>query len=145
PGTVRSALLTGVLGIPSDPRLVEVVGWVAYLVPMALFVYWPASRRLTGRRAALGQATVATVLVAAAIVAALVVPGAPLPGSGPAPLTGTDQGQSVGSAALVATPAGLALQVSVSGSPTSRIALTDAAQRPDHHLGVDAAVWAVAD
>jgi high-affinity iron transporter len=28
-GTVRSALITGVLGVPADPRLVEVLGWFA--------------------------------------------------------------------------------------------------------------------
>nr|WP_319515140.1 iron uptake transporter permease EfeU [uncultured Cohaesibacter sp.] len=45
PGTMRSALITGMLGIPSDPRLIEVLGWFFYLVPVALTVYWPQSRR----------------------------------------------------------------------------------------------------
>src|ERR1700760_4269527 len=45
PGSVQSALITGVLGIPADPRRIEVIGWFAYLIPVALFVYWPAARR----------------------------------------------------------------------------------------------------
>lgn len=45
PGTVRSALLTGVLGIPADPRLVEGIGWLAYMIPVSLLIFWPASRR----------------------------------------------------------------------------------------------------
>ncbi|WP_330629274.1 iron uptake transporter permease EfeU (plasmid) [Thioclava litoralis] len=52
PGTVRAALMTGVLGIPADPRLIEVLGWLAYLGPVALMVYWPKSRPLAPRTAA---------------------------------------------------------------------------------------------
>ncbi|SNY92360.1 high-affinity iron transporter [Cohaesibacter sp. ES.047] len=44
-GTMRSALITGMLGIPSDPRLIEGLGWCLYLVPVALFIYWPQSHR----------------------------------------------------------------------------------------------------
>lgn len=44
-GSVQGALVTGVLGIPADPRLIEVVAWLAYVVPVALLVYWPAARR----------------------------------------------------------------------------------------------------
>lgn len=52
PGTVLAVLVTGVLGIPADPRLIEVIAWLAYLVPVALLVYWPRSRDgKTGRNA----------------------------------------------------------------------------------------------
>ena len=44
-GTMRSALITGMLGIPSDPRLIEGLGWCLYLVPVALYIYWPQSHR----------------------------------------------------------------------------------------------------
>jgi high-affinity iron transporter len=47
PGTIQSALITGVLGIPADPRLLELIGWLAYLLPVALYVYWPQTRRLS--------------------------------------------------------------------------------------------------
>ncbi|GAA4179586.1 iron uptake transporter permease EfeU [Gryllotalpicola koreensis] len=71
PGTVQSALLTGVLGIPADPRLIEVVGWLAYLVPVALFVYWPRARRAQGMQIARVQFGVAgaVALVALGLVA----------------------------------------------------------------------------
>src|SRR5699024_10771857 len=71
PGTVQSALVTGVLGIPADPRLIEVIGWLAYLVPVALFVYWPQSRRPQPRAAARLNIAIAAVLTAVALVLAL--------------------------------------------------------------------------
>ena len=61
PGTVTSALLTGVLGIPADPRTIEVLGWLLYLVPVLLYLYWPASMRpqpATARRMQWGVALV---------------------------------------------------------------------------------------
>ncbi len=42
PGTVLSSLLTGVLGIPAEPAVIEVIGYFLYLVPMLLVVLWPA-------------------------------------------------------------------------------------------------------
>ena len=44
PGTPLSSLLTGVLGIQPYPAWIEVIGWIGYLVPMALVVAWPARR-----------------------------------------------------------------------------------------------------
>jgi high-affinity iron transporter len=45
PGTPVSSLLTGVLGIQPFPAWIEVAAWLAYLVPMALIVAWPARRQ----------------------------------------------------------------------------------------------------
>ena len=45
PGTPVSSLLTGVLGIQPFPVWIEVAAWLAYLVPMALIVAWPARRQ----------------------------------------------------------------------------------------------------
>jgi high-affinity iron transporter len=45
PGTPLSSLLTGVLGIQPDPVWIEVIAWLAYLVPMIVIVAWPARRR----------------------------------------------------------------------------------------------------
>jgi high-affinity iron transporter len=47
PGTPLSSLLTGVLGIQPDPAWIEVIAWLAYLVPMALIVAWPPGRART--------------------------------------------------------------------------------------------------
>ena len=56
PGTPLSALLTGVLGIQPAPAWIEVIAWLACLVPMAVIVAWPARRaRQTDRSAVLVQ------------------------------------------------------------------------------------------
>ena len=44
PGTPVSSLLTGVLGIPPFPAWIEVIAWLAYLIPMAVIVAWPAGQ-----------------------------------------------------------------------------------------------------
>lgn len=74
PGTVQSALITGVLGIPADPRLIEVLGWFAYLIPVALFLYWPQSRRPGPRTAAGLKIAVAATVTAAALGLAIAFP-----------------------------------------------------------------------
>ena len=50
PGTVQSALVTGVLGIQPRPVWAEVIAWLAYLVPATLYVLWPRGKRLSTRR-----------------------------------------------------------------------------------------------
>ena len=47
PGSVQSALLTGVLGIQPKPTVVEVVGWLVYFVPVSLVVLASARRKPT--------------------------------------------------------------------------------------------------
>ncbi len=37
-GTIREALITGMLGISADPRLIEVLGYFAYGVPVTLYL-----------------------------------------------------------------------------------------------------------
>ncbi|HVU73013.1 MAG TPA: iron uptake transporter permease EfeU [Mycobacteriales bacterium] len=44
PGTPVSSLFTGVLGIQPRPVVIEVVVYLAYLVPLALYVAWPQRR-----------------------------------------------------------------------------------------------------
>jgi high-affinity iron transporter len=59
PGSIQAALVSGVLGIPRDPRVVEVLAWACYLVPMLMIAFWPARYRPTpalARRLALGGA-----------------------------------------------------------------------------------------
>jgi high-affinity iron transporter len=45
PGSVRAALLTGMLGLRPEPTVGEVLGWLLYLVPVGLYVLWPDRRR----------------------------------------------------------------------------------------------------
>ena len=45
PGSITSALLTGVLGLQPQPTAIETLGWLLYLVPMLLLVLWPVPQR----------------------------------------------------------------------------------------------------
>ena len=140
PGTVRSALITGVLGIPADPRLIEVIGWFAYLVPVALYVYWPARLRPRGMAVARLQFGIAAGLAAAAILLAAIFPGPSLPTHNSLALvsattTGTTQ-ERVGSAQLDANT----LHVSLDGGDTIAIPL-GGTPGTEIRAGETATVW----
>lgn len=45
PGTVRQSLITGMLGLQATPTVAEVVVYLAYAIPMSLYVLWPQRRR----------------------------------------------------------------------------------------------------
>jgi high-affinity iron transporter len=45
PGTVRASLLTGMLGFQPVPSVAEVTLWLAYAVPMSIYVLWPQRSR----------------------------------------------------------------------------------------------------
>jgi high-affinity iron transporter len=56
PGTISGALLTGMLGLQPSPTVIEVTLYVAYALPMALYVLWPDRlRRRPSRRRAPGR------------------------------------------------------------------------------------------
>jgi high-affinity iron transporter len=57
PGTPVSSLLTGVLGIQPFPVWIEVIAWLAYLVPMLLLVAWPSGRAKKPRPVTAAPAT----------------------------------------------------------------------------------------
>lgn len=84
-GSVRGALVTGVLGIPADPRVIEVLGWLCYLVPVLAISLWPQNRVPAPRTVPRIRIGIAAALVVTAVVLAVAVPsGAPdLPGSAP--------------------------------------------------------------
>lgn len=50
PGTVSGSLLTGMLGLQPSPTVIEVTVYLAYAIPMALFVLWPQGMRPWRRR-----------------------------------------------------------------------------------------------
>jgi len=50
PGTISGSLLTGMLGLQPSPTAIEVTVYLAYAVPMALFVLWPQGVRPWRRR-----------------------------------------------------------------------------------------------
>jgi high-affinity iron transporter len=45
PGTVQASLLTGILGFQPAPTFAELGIWLAYAIPMAVYVLWPAGPR----------------------------------------------------------------------------------------------------
>jgi high-affinity iron transporter len=50
PGSIPSALFTGVLGIQPKPTVAEAAGWFIYLVPVAAFVVLSSRRKRPGAR-----------------------------------------------------------------------------------------------
>ncbi len=60
PGTVSESLLTGMLGLRPVPTQVEAFVYLAYAIPMALFVLWPRGRRVPSRGADRGTTTAQT-------------------------------------------------------------------------------------
>lgn len=47
PGSVQSSLLTGMLGWQPQPVIIELAGWLLYLIPVGLYVLWPPGRSLS--------------------------------------------------------------------------------------------------
>lgn len=77
-GSVRSALVSGVLGIPRDPRWVELVAWLAYLVPVSMYAFWPNRLRPAARAASrMRIAGIAAALLGAFVLALAVRTPAP--------------------------------------------------------------------
>jgi high-affinity iron transporter len=60
PGSVRAALLTGMLGLQPVPTVGETLVWLLYAVPMGLYVLWPARRPVQTERPAPAPVTVAS-------------------------------------------------------------------------------------
>ncbi|HEY1594876.1 MAG TPA: iron uptake transporter permease EfeU, partial [Thermoleophilaceae bacterium] len=115
PGTVRGALLTGMLGLQPQPTIGEAVGWLLYAVPICLYVAWPDSwrRRHSGSRATKAVAAGMALLAAGLIIAAC--------GSGGGSGSGGDSGGSGSKQVKVAlTDAGCSpAQIKVASGPTT--------------------------
>ncbi|WP_211320834.1 iron uptake transporter permease EfeU [Arthrobacter livingstonensis] len=140
-GSARASILTGVLGIPNDPRLIEVAGWALYLVPMLAFVLWPRSWRPSAARlprvqfAAAG--TLAVAALALAVVAPMTVPAPPSP-AGTTPLV-TAGGQPSGTVRVTLGGATPALAVTAGDGTKTTYPLTS--QGTESHAGRTAGVY----
>ena len=86
--SIRAALLTGVLGIPADPRVIELLGWGLYLIPMLVWTLWPKAYKPRGWAALRLQWVLGGALVAIAIVLAVAVRPASAQVAVSAPLAG---------------------------------------------------------
>lgn len=149
PGSVQSALITGVLGIPSDPRLVEVVGWVAFVVAMGLFVYWPVSRRPHGIRAARLQLGIAAGLGVLAVLLAVLVPRPQAVAVTTVTLVSAsdDTGASVGTAVLDPAPDGESgtVELALDGQAPVTLTLAAADAQAGDRNGFPTWSWTVVD
>jgi high-affinity iron transporter len=76
-GTVWSSLLTGMLGVQAHPVVIEVVGWLVYLIPVGAYVVWPPGKALCSRRTTLALGTLALATGVAAISCAVAAPSLP--------------------------------------------------------------------
>lgn len=77
PGSVQASLLTGMLGVQAHPVVIEVIGWLAYLIPVGCYVAWPPGRSVP--RAALLRTGAALTAVAgvATVLFAVLAPSLP--------------------------------------------------------------------
>jgi high-affinity iron transporter len=120
PGSVQGALFTGVLGIPPDPRLIQVVGWFAYLIPMCVLVYWPKKHRPNAGNAVRIQYALAGGLALTAVILFAALGPATMATLGPATLldeTGTVAGTvTAGSAGATITAGSAGATITTDGS-----------------------------
>lgn len=143
PGTVQSALITGVLGIPADPRVIEVIAWFAYIIPVSIYVYWPRKWRPQGIAVAKTKFAIAATLVALAIGMFVGYPSPAASKSNSVDLISTGEEAQIGTADLITDSGNLALQVSLDGEQPILIPLTDPATTVDIHNGMQADQWVI--
>lgn len=119
-GSIRSAVITGVFGIPADPRLIEVLGWLLYAVPVTLLLLLPARLRLSRRQRLIAAGALGLAAVVLAVGSAVTTPAAP---------TGTRL--MAGKAAVTAHGDGAALRLTRAGSATMVLRAAGTEQRED--------------
>ncbi|MGW0036936.1 iron uptake transporter permease EfeU [Gordonia sp. NPDC003376] len=126
PGTVQASLITGVLGIPTKPVLIEVLGWAVYLVVVGTVVLWPASRTFPRRAVGLGTAALAGLSAIAALITVLTAPAAPTAGSrtADAAITPAPQTSGILTGQTVHTPGDVTVTVDSTTANTATGALT---------------------
>ncbi|MFC1437551.1 iron uptake transporter permease EfeU [Streptacidiphilus sp. N1-10] len=126
PGSVQSALLTGMLGIQQHPVVVEVAGWLAYLVPVGLYVAWPPSRPVSRRTMLRVWSAVAAAALVAVAALAVTLPGHPVrnPVTSAGALTAGLTGTRGATATVRTTPVSPAAAVGGTGSVQSSTTLT---------------------
>jgi len=147
PGTVSSALITGVLGIPADPRLIEVTGWLIYLFAVASYLYWPTAIRPRPRLAARLQIVAAMMLAALALGLFLFYPVA-LPGTPERATLVMAAGPDAHSIGTVRLEPGLGaspamLKIALNDAQESELPLPSDQLQQDNYDGIDVSVWAI--
>ena len=118
PGTVRSSLLTGMLGMQPTPVVIEVIGWLVYLIPVGAYVAWPPGKQLCSRRTTVALASLGLAAGVAAIGCAVAAPARP-----GVPVTASTPVRVVSSGPLAPQSSRAAGMATVAG-PTSRAGTT---------------------
>ena len=77
PGSVQSSLLTGMLGIQPHPVLIELIGWLVFLIPVGVYVAWPPGKTVPRRVLIPAISVTGVVVLIAAISLALAAPSTP--------------------------------------------------------------------
>ncbi|MBV6819202.1 FTR1 family protein [Rahnella sp. PD12R] len=144
PGTVRSALITGVLGIPADPNLIETFGWVLYIAIVTVMIYWPANRRPSAKVAARAMLASAAVLALAALSLCLFYPAFTLQVPDTAPLVSNDAQDAAGQLQLLPVAGnGYQLSVKTASGGATVINLPADAATAGSQAGMPADEWTV--
>jgi high-affinity iron transporter len=138
--SVVSALITGMFGVPTDPRLIEVLGWLLYAVPVLIVFLWPA--RLAPGHAAKRRLVfyVAAGLAATAVAMAVFVPAGDTGSPGPSRTAITADGHDV-TATLAPDGASRVLTITPTGGADRQIRLDAAGQQTID--GIDVTAWQV--
>jgi high-affinity iron transporter len=117
--SMLGALITGLFGLPPDPRLIEVLGWLLYAVPVLVVFLWPARLAAAPRiRRLLLAAASAALLIAAAVLAIVVPAGSSAAGS--RTRTVTDRLGHTAGVSLLSKPDGRSLAITGEDGPSTR-------------------------
>ena len=129
PGSLQASVLTGVLGLQPHPVLIELIGWLVYLVPMVLYVAWPAGRAPSRRSVAVLTLAGATAGALAVVPLLVLLPGRPE--QRPVTQSGQLRAQlrSAGPLAVI--------RVTWPGSPARDLSVTRTGTRQRDGVGVD--------
>ena len=77
PGSIQASLLTGMLGVQNHPALIEMVGWLVYVIPVGIYVAWPPGKAFASATLARVALVTGGVLAAAAVLLVVLVPTPP--------------------------------------------------------------------
>jgi high-affinity iron transporter len=137
--SVLGALITGMFGLPADPRLIEVLGWLLYAFPVLVVFLWPARLAAAPRiRRRLLAATSAALLLVAALLAIMVPAGGSAPGA--RMRTVTDRLGHTASVSLITRPNGRSLAITGEGAANTR-GIELAAAGDESVDGIRVQVW----
>ncbi|MCL9641348.1 FTR1 family protein [Rahnella victoriana] len=141
PGTVRSALITGVLGIPADPNQIQTVAWLLYIGMVSVMVYWPAHRRPAPEKAAGLSMVFAGVMALAALSLWLFYPPFTLQLPDTAPLVSNAQTPAGQVQLLVTADNGYQLSVQSAAGKITQIPLARDAAMSGERAGLPTREW----